>query len=176
MLRGKRIVLRAARKKDAKCLVEFMNDGEVTLGICQYLPVSDIEEEAWLADMLIRRKDSDIFFVICLKNGKIIGSCGLHKVNHKDQNAELTVVIGKKDMWGKGYGVETGKLLIEYAFNQLNLQRLYTGAYAFNKKSLVFLKKLGFIREGRQRKAIYKNGGFHDTLLFGLLKEEYERT
>jgi len=83
------------------------------------------------------------------------------------------IAIGEKDEWGKKYGEEALRLLIEYAFHHLNLHRISSGAVEFNERSIKLHKKLGFQEEGRLRKERFENGKYWDRTLFGLLKEEY---
>ena len=102
-----------------------------------------------------------------------IGTMGLHGINPKDQNCFIGIVIGEKSHWGKGYGTEATQIIIEYGFHQLNLHRIWASVLAYNERSLRMLKTLGFQEEGRQRKAMFKNGDFHDIVIFGLLRDEW---
>ena len=176
MLRGQRLILRAIRRSDIPFFLKWYNDPEVTQFVTLYLPITEMQEERWIEELILKRQGQDIVLVIeVTENNNPIGTCGLHKINHKDRNAEITFIIGEKEVWKQGYGTEAAKILIEYAFNQLNLIRLSTGAYSFNTRSIQHLERLGFQKEGCQRKAVFKNGQYHDNILFGLLKDEWDQ-
>ena len=87
----------------------------------------------------------------------------------------MSVVIGEKDMWGKGYGTETGHLLLQYAFNELGFHRVAVGAVAFNTRALRFWTKLGFQQEGVQRDGYYCDNQYSDFVLMSILENEYRR-
>ena len=172
MIEGKILYLRQVQKEDVSYFLPWYNDQSVTQYIYNYLPVSEIYEEEWIKNISLNRKDTDVFFTVVDKNNNTpIGSCGLHKICFKDRTAEISLVIGNKDYWKKGYGYESLSLLMKYGFNQLNLNRIYSGSYDFNVGSIKLLEKLGFKKEGRQRQAVYKNGKYCDIILFGYLKK-----
>ncbi|MEK7160688.1 MAG: GNAT family protein, partial [Patescibacteria group bacterium] len=74
-----------------------------------------------------------------------------------------------------GYGTEAAKLMLDFGFNQLNLHRIDSSALDFNKRSINMHLKLGFKKEGCRRQKIFKNGLYHDEVLFGLLREEWKK-
>lgn len=175
MLKGEKIILRAIKKDDAKYFFKWLNDSEVTKYLGFHLPINEAAEEKWIEDINYKKNLTDIVFIIeLLKENLVIGFCSLGKINYKDRNAECMIVIGEKDYWCRGHGVEVARLLISYAFNQLNLRRIYTGAYSFNKRSIKTLLRIGFKQEGVQREAVFKNGTYHNNILFGILRSEWD--
>lgn len=176
MLKGKKVLLRPIRKSDISLLLKWFNDPETTKYLGLYLPVTEVEEEKWIEELATIKRGIDIVFIIeVIENNstKPIGNCGLYKINQKDQTAELAIVIGEKEYLGKGYGTETAQILIEYGFQQLNLNRISASVLESNEKAINLLKKIGFKVEGRLRKARFKNGKFYDQILFALLREEW---
>jgi RimJ/RimL family protein N-acetyltransferase len=105
--------------------------------------------------------------------GKPIGSCGLHNIDHRNQVATAGLAIGEKDYWKRGYGAEACLLLIKYGFEELNLNRISSAAYAENIGSIRMQKKVGFRQEGRGRELRFSEGKFHDEIFFGMLRREY---
>jgi RimJ/RimL family protein N-acetyltransferase len=83
--------------------------------------------------------------------------------------------IGEKDKWSKGYGTEVTRLLLREAFEQLNLHKVGWWTFAENKASIALAEKLGFKEEGRLKEQIFFNNQFHDSVVLGLLKSEYDR-
>jgi len=141
-----------------------------------YLPMTEMGEEKFIEELGTTRANSDVLFVIEAIEGastKPIGSCGLHQINQKDRNAIFGIVIGEKDYWSKGYGVEAARLIINYGFQQLNLHRISSSAIAFNERSIKLHEKVGFREEGHLRQAMFKNGQYYDRVEFGILREEW---
>jgi RimJ/RimL family protein N-acetyltransferase len=141
-----------------------------------YLPMTEMYEEKFIEELGTTRARSDIILVIEAIEGdstKPIGNCGLHGIDPKDRSAVFGIAIGEKDYWSRGYGAEAARLLINYGFQQLNLHRISSGAFAFNERSLKLHKKVGFREEGRMRQATFKNGQYHDHVMFGILREEW---
>jgi len=178
MLLGKKVRLREIRKADIQNYLKWFNDQEVTQYLTLFLPMTQMSEEKWLEEICTSRAQTDVVFAIEVKAGKKwvhIGNCGLHKINWHDRDCEMGTVIGEKKFWGKGYGTEADRLLIDYGFGELNMNRISAAAYNFNTRSCKTAERNGFKREGIARKAIYKNGQYHDRIMMGILREEWEK-
>ena len=178
MLKGEKVVLRPVKRTDINDFLRWFNDLEVIQYLATYLPMTEIAEEKWIEDLATKiRAGTDVVFVIeALDNdNKSIGTVGLHGISPKDHHALFGIAIGEKSHWEKGYGTEATRLILDYGFRQLNLHRIWSGALAFNERSIRLHKTLGFQEEGRQREAIFKNGEFHDHVIFGLLRNEWKR-
>lgn len=178
MLESRRVVLRPVKKADVKKFLEWFNDLEVIQYLTLYLPTTEIGEEKWIENLETIRKGKDVSLVIEVKDRKkrtMIGNCGLHNIDWKNRDAEFGIAIGEKKFWNNGYGTEAAKLMVDYGFEQLNLNRISSAAYGFNERSINMHLKLGFKKEGCVRKAIYKNGRYNDKILLGILKEEWRK-
>lgn len=176
-LRGNKVNLRAVEKKDIPLFLRWYNDQEVIQYLQFYLPLTETAEEKWVE--MISNSEKEIVFVIeavVSENETMpIGTCGLHEISWKDRCATIGIAIGEKEFWNNGYGTEAIKLLISYAFEQLNLRRVSSCVYDFNEKSLGIHRKFGIKEEGRRREAIFKNNRYADVIEFGLLKKEWEK-
>lgn len=170
MLKGKNISLRPLKISDESLFFKWLNDPKILQFIGFHLPVTEMQEKKWINDQSNKENSPEIMFVIELaKKQKPIGFCCLNNIRYKDRNAGFMVVIGENKFWNKNLGQESSQLLMAYAFKQLNLHRLHTGVYAFNERSIKMLTKLGFEKEGRQKQAVFKNGTYHDIILFGMI-------
>jgi RimJ/RimL family protein N-acetyltransferase len=177
MLKGKRVLLRPVKRADISYFLKWFNDPEVIQYLTLYLPMTEMSEEKFIEELGTTRAKSVVLFVIEVVEGdstKPIGNCSLDEVDSKDHKAGFGMVIGEKDYWSKGYGTEAARLIINYGFQQLNLHRISSGAFAFNERSIKLHKKVGFREEGRLREAFFKNGQYHDLVLFGILREEWK--
>jgi RimJ/RimL family protein N-acetyltransferase len=175
MLKGKNVLLRPVRRTDISYFLKWFNDPEVIQYLTMYLPMTEMGEEKWIEELANRAGSTVNFAIEAIGESanQPIGSIGLHNINPKDQAAHFGIVIGEKDYWSKGHGSEATRLLIEYGFKQLNLHRISSSVFAFNERSIRMHKKVGFKEEGRLRQADFKNGHFHDRVMFGLLRDEW---
>ncbi|NRB02813.1 MAG: GNAT family N-acetyltransferase [Rhodobacteraceae bacterium] len=108
-------------------------------------------------------------------DGQLIGSGRLHSIDHLDQRASVALGILDKEALGKGFGTRALHLLVEYAFDALNLHRVDLRVLDYNARAIHAYKKVGFVVEGRQREAARIGGNWHDDLMMGLLVHEYRR-
>jgi RimJ/RimL family protein N-acetyltransferase len=174
MLRGKKVILRPIKRSDKELFLRWLNDPEVIQFLVAYLPLAEGLEEKWIEETMVGQRPVFTIEAI-LKNGKTkpIGNCGFQEMSSKDRRGEFGIMIGEKDFWGSGYGLEATQLAISYGFYNLNLNKISSAAYAFNERSIKMHEKVGFKREGRRCEQIFKNGKYHDDIVFGLLRRDW---
>ena len=180
MLTGKHILLRAPEREDLKSLHKWQNDEEVMM-LARSQPDHVKSMVALEAEMEkgLKGEDSEVcrYMIEEKSSGKPVGwgSIRFHTWAGKYHNADLGLCIGEKDKWGKGYGTEVTHLLLRESFEQLNLHKAGWWTFAENKASLALAKKFGFKEEGRLRDQNFFNNQFHDSIILGLLKSEYDK-
>ena len=173
-MEGKKIRIRALEKKDLDSVMQWVNDPEITKNLSSFFlyPVSKEQEEKWLEN--IHNFDAtDKVFAIETRAGVYLGNIGLHKINWKNRNAEMGIVIGKKDDWDKGLGTDAGLTLLDFAFNRMNLHRIYLRVWDFNLRAIKSYEKCGFKKEGILRQGHFEDGKYHDVIMMGILKAEF---
>src|SRR5262249_32667781 len=104
---------------------------------------------------------------------RLIGFSGLW-VNWKNQLAWLGIGIGDAEYRDRGYGTDAMRLTVNYAFRELNLYRVTLGVFSYNERARHVYEKVGFVLEGTQRAAIYREGERFDMLIMGILRPEWE--
>ena len=115
------------------------------------------------------------FLIRTLAEDKMIGFTDLWVMwNH--QTAWLSIGIGEAEYRGKGYGTDAMRLTLAYAFRELNLYRISLTVFSYNPRAIHVYEKLGFVREGVSRSALYRDGQRHDVILMGLLRPEWDAT
>jgi diamine N-acetyltransferase len=176
MIYGKRIRLRALEREDLPRFVAWFNDNEVTAGLSVFLPMSQDEEEQWYEGMLkIAPTEHPMMIEIRSDETWIpIGDCGFHKIDWRNQAAELGIVIGEKSYWNQGYGTEAMRLLLRHGFNTLNLNRIFLRVFESNPRAIRTYEKAGFVHEGCFRQAEYRNGRYVDVLFMSVLRSEWK--
>jgi RimJ/RimL family protein N-acetyltransferase len=172
-MEGKKVRLRALEKTDIDEILKWINDPEVISNLILRYPVSKYQEEKWIEKILEGTDERNKHFVIETKEGVYLGGIGLHNINWNDRNAEVGIVIGKKEYWNKGYGTDAMMTILDFAFNRMNLYRVYLRVYDFNQRGVRSYEKCGFKKEGVLREDRYMEGKYHDTIIMGILKDEF---
>jgi len=171
-----RIYLRALESDDYINTIKWRNDPQIFETLTQPRRfVSEKTEQDWI-QKAIKENELGVCLrlAICLKeNNKHIGLIQLLNIDMKNKSGEVTTLIGEKEYWGQGLIGEARILLFEHAFLDLGLERISNKVLDFNKASLRSYEKFGSVREGILRNAVYKNGKFHDMVLFSMLREEF---
>jgi len=175
MILGQKVRLRAIERDDLPTFVRWFNDPEVRHYLTAYMPMSLAEEEKWFEGQL-QKQDGRIFAIEVIDGDQPIhiGNVGIHDVDWKNRAAEVGIVIGEKDYWGKGYGTDALKTLLRFAFQEMNLHRVQLRVHDYNARALRCYEKCGFQHEGRQRQALFRDGEYHDVLLMGILAGEFQ--
>lgn len=107
-------------------------------------------------------------------HGKAVGSVGTFKQNDVyEKNAELGYWLAE-EYWRQGIMSEAVRQIVLLTFDTLDVVRIYAEPYDYNKGSCGVLIKNGFTLEGEFRNNVYKNGVFHNTKVFSILKDEIE--
>jgi RimJ/RimL family protein N-acetyltransferase len=106
---------------------------------------------------------------------RLVGFVKLENIEWNNGGGRVTLGIGDPNDRGRGYGAEALKLLLHYAFAELNLHRVMADTFEYNERALRFLERAGFVPEVRRRQAVYRDGRRWDVIKLGLLREEWER-
>ena len=170
-LMGSSLYLSPLCTEDASIFVKWMNDKVISENIGTDSMVSSVEGEIkWL-----RENQNDYNFGIVLKNGDLlIGECGFSQIDLIHGKATLMIFIGEEKNRGQGYGKEAIKLLLEYGFNNLNLNNIMLKVYSFNKKAIKLYESLGFKKFGVRHKSHYFKSQYYDEIYMEILKDEYD--
>ncbi len=174
MIEGKLVRLRAVEPEDAENAFRWMNDREVSRGLMARYPFSLESEREWVKNAVKPLDFGNARFAIETKEGVHIGHCGFHGCNAENRRAELGILIGEKEYWGRGFGTDTMLTLLRFAFEQMNLHKVTLGAFEFNERGLAMYAKLGFVEEGRLREDLFQDGRYWDLVRMSILRREYE--
>ena len=121
----------------------------------------------------IREPEDDLIVLGVESEGHLVGSVQLALIDRLERRAAVAIVLGDKTTWGRGIGGAALRILADYAFAALNLERLYAEVYGFNVRSQRLMERVGFQREGVLRQHEMHNGARQDVHVFGLLKDEF---
>jgi RimJ/RimL family protein N-acetyltransferase len=175
MLRGEKVTLRAVEREDVEVLWRFWNDLEVELaeGGDPPLPVS-LQRLRERFDREAREGTPDKINFVIEADDVCIGQCGLFHFDVAARHCELGIGIGEKDYWGRGYGREAVKLLLDYAFRVRNFRRVWLEVHAANERAIRAYRACGFVEEGRMREHVWLAGRYVDNVIMGVMREEWK--
>lgn len=171
---GDRIYLRTITISDVnKNYLQWMNDKEIVKYLESRFTNYSMED---LIDYVIKTtSNSDILFlaIISKEENKHIGNIKLGPINRMHLFANMGIIIGEKNYWGKGYATEAIKIVVDYAFNKLNLHKITAGVYVENTRSKKVFLKAGFKKEGILKKHYFYNGKYIDAIILGVINERF---
>jgi RimJ/RimL family protein N-acetyltransferase len=169
---GERIYLRPLEPaQDNHLYATWLNDQDIRRYFSVY-PTSDTRGKERI-DNLYKSFGHIIFGVVQKSDNRLIGLVGLKDINMLNQTAEFYVIVGDRSIWGKGYGTEATKLMLRYAFLELNLNRVQTQDMEENVGGWRADEKAGFIYEGTLREAILRFGRHHNVRMYSILRKEF---
>lgn len=164
-----KVYLRAFEPEDYKTTILWRRDDEIwsMLGGSKYF-VSEAYEKKWIENEIFSSKDLKL--AICLKENNLhIGNLYFTDINQINQSCHSHILIGNKEYWGKGLGMEALKMGISYMYKERNIHRFEAKILTSNPSSLRLHQKCGYEIEGLLRRAVYKGGEFHDQYLMALI-------
>ena len=180
-LETERLVLRTPTMKDAKNIVELLDDRNISKFVASIPYPYGLKDARWFIKNSLeksrKRKKSDYNFSIELKSEKrIVGGIGLHKIDKFSGTVEIGYWVGR-EYWKKGIVSEAIVVLLDFAFNKLKLNRVELRAYTENLASNNIAKKFGFKLEGTLKKCVRckATNKIHDANIYGLLREEWKK-
>ncbi|MCF8009359.1 MAG: GNAT family N-acetyltransferase [Halanaerobiales bacterium] len=171
---GNKIMLREYKQDDLNNIMAWINDPETVkfLSDTFLYPQSKSQVQGFLDQAM--SKDWKGFVISDRETGDYIGQIDYIKIDHKNRYGEIALVIGDPNNRSKGIGREAMELMINFGFEQLNLNRIELSCYDYNKRAIKLYKNLGFKEEGVRRKRRYYNNKYNDELKFSLLREEWK--
>jgi len=172
MLKSAHLILTPLTVADLPIMLNWINNREQMLLNAPYKPVTEKQHKFWL-ESIQNRNDIFIFGIHLLESNRLIGSCQLRSINYIHRSTKLQIRIGEVFQQGQGYGTETIHSLLNFAFKDLNLNRVHLHVFSTNTIALHVYKKVGFIHEGLLRKAAHINGTYIDIIVMSILREEY---
>lgn len=175
-LAGRRVVLRALTEADCDGpYVGWFNDAEVCRHNSHHVFPYRVEDaRAYVAHTTQSAKE--LVLAITLKaTGRHIGNIALQNLDPVNRSADFAIIIGEVDCWGKGYAKEASRLLLDHAFQTLNLHRVSCGTSHDNLPMQRLARALGMKREGRRRQVLFKHDHYLDVVEFGVLRSGYRR-
>ena len=166
------ITLRAIEIEDLELIREMINDPEIeNMTGGGGLPVSKYQQENWFKSLSGRT--DEVRLMIDTESNGTIGMVMLTDIDYKNSTAQFhSKIATSKNIRGKGYGTKATTALVEYGFDQLNLNCIYSHIIEYNIASQRVKEKCGFKKDGVLRNRVYKNGKYHNIVVWSILRNE----
>jgi RimJ/RimL family protein N-acetyltransferase len=172
---GQRVALGPLRRDLVPLYDRWLNDLEVA---APYFNGSLIPGTREAAEERYRQETSSPaitpFTVYARQGPRPIGIANLHDVDHFNRSAMLGLMIGDKASWGRGYGTEATRLLLEYGFVGLGLHTVLLSVFSYNRRAIRAYARAGFREVGRWRQAKRLGGRAYDKVFMDCLASEFQ--
>jgi RimJ/RimL family protein N-acetyltransferase len=165
--------LRPVNRDDLAQLAEWRNTPEIRQRTREWKPLNDADQERWFQRISGPDRRDLMFVVEAAGSRERIGVVGLCYWDPLDATAEVSFYIGEPSARGQGFAPRALTLLLDWGFETMRLERIWAEAYAFNDVSIGLLQSLGFTEEGRLRSHVFRQGKRWDSVMLGLLREEW---
>jgi RimJ/RimL family protein N-acetyltransferase len=172
---GDQIYLRPLERADLnERYLGWLNDPEVTRYMeSGIFPYTQTELERFYEQSSGSQKQV-ILAIVDKQTDQHVGNVKLGPLDWLHRRATFGILLGDKQVWGRGIGTEATLLMVEYGFYRLNLRRIDLGVYAEHQAAVRIYEKIGFKVEGRFRQDLFHEGEYKDRLWMGLLRSEFE--
>jgi RimJ/RimL family protein N-acetyltransferase len=168
---GENVDLRVTEREDVEFLQYGRSDPELRDQLVCTVPRTRDEMEEFYESRVVS-DDDGARLIVCEKGSDDpIGEANLFRVEHDHGEVALWLV---PEVHGEGYGTEALSLLVDFAFEEKGLHRVYGRVAGLNDVSHGLVDRLGFTEEGRLRDHLYLDGEYRDAVFYGLLREEWE--
>ena len=173
-LAGTSVVLRRHVPANIRAFQRWYADPEVVrLTRYQDGPMRPDEIERFFAARALG-VDSLAMAIHVAADDRLIGTCALSQLDADNGSALFHITIGEKDAWGRGYGTEATRLMIDHAFGGLGLHRIALTVFSFNERAIRSYRSCGFVVEGRAREAIWREGRWWDEIAMSMLDTDWQ--
>ncbi len=171
-----RLLLREFTEEDWRSLLAFQNDPRY---LTYYDADTQTESDArkmlgWFLDY--RKAEPRLKFQLAITlrdSGRLIGSCGVRTTDIELREADMGGELDPNE-WGKGYATEAFRPMLEFAFREMKVHRLWTSSIAENRAAGKLVERLGFTREATLREKSFLKGRWWDVAIHAMLDREWE--
>ena len=174
ILRGERVYLRAIEPADAELVFGWYEHAD-TARLMGELPRSLARRRADIESQTGEMGRNWYAFVICLvADDRPIGRADIFEIDQINGSAAFGLAIGEHDQRGLGLGTEAVEVIVDFCFGQLRVERVWLVTDSVNLRAQHMYEKVGFVHEGRLRRAFYQDGIFQDDIRMAMLRSEWE--
>jgi ribosomal-protein-alanine N-acetyltransferase len=153
LLKGQKVLIRSKRISDASNDYLWRRDEELTrLDAAQILRIPFSSFLLDYYDEISNESPRRLRFAIDTLDGRHIGNCMIYNIDMRKKEAELGIMIGDRDYWDNGYGVDAVNTLVNYIFKITNIDRIYLNTLEWNLRAQRCFRKCGFLPFKKQKR------------------------
>jgi len=168
-LEGRKICLRGLEQSDVRGKwLNWFNDKEVTKYMERGIYPNTREGLFDFYQHTVKGQNDLVLAILWKRNKKHIGNIGLHRIDWINRKAEFGLVVGEKNYWGKGAGLEATRLITEHGFSKLNLHKIFLGVRADHQAAVKTYEKAGYRIEAKLKDELYRDHRFHDIYIMSV--------
>lgn len=172
-MKGEKVFLRILEKDDIPRTQKWIIDPEIS-AIMGYLPVFSLSHQLDWYDKISKAGDRYIFAICLNETNEHIGNIGLGNINWVHRHAMFNIFFAEKSNHSKGLGTEASRLILDFAFDRLNLNKVYLQTSEKFVAANKMYQKLGFSQDGILREHYYIDGKYEDKIIYSILKSEFK--
>lgn len=171
-LQGEKVYLRPVEREDIELYYASLSNEEMVrmTGLQGFFTKSMLEG---YVERISGDKSRADFIFCSQETDEPLGDVVLNSIDRGNRCSNMRVAMFNQEQFGKGYGSEAIRLLLDYGFGRLNLHRVELEVYAYNERAIRAYEKLGFKREGIRRDGWFFDHKYHDCISMGILEDEY---
>lgn len=174
MLEGKYTGLRGIEAADLPLLLKWRNRPEFRRFFREHRELTSEQQTGWYENVVLKDASVKMFAIVSLDDGRLLGACGLCYIDWINRSADFSIYIGDGDLYiDEALAPDAARTLLAYGFGELNLHRVWAEIYSIDTAKQSFFDGLGFQLDGRHRETYWSDGTWHDSLFYGLLRQEY---
>lgn len=175
LFRGELVRLAAPRMADAEVMARWDEDAEyLRLLDTDFASPRTVEQYREESRAPSRRPNSLLFRIRTVAEDQLIGFVALHGIEWNNRSCMMAIGIGEPEYRGRGYGGDAIRLILGYAFRELNLERVGLDVISYNAAAIGAYERAGFVEEGRMRAAVLRDGQRYDRVIMGILRAEWQ--
>lgn len=172
LFKSARLCLAVPRPEDADIFAQWSQDADY-MRLLDDDPIGPQSPTAFNFSAPHTDPNGAYFHIRLLETDQLIGFVALFNIKWRNQTAVMAMGIGDPALRGLGYGHEALDLLLGYAFHELGLYRVGLTVMDYNTAAIHAYERVGFVREGVERGAIWRAGKRYDLLCYGILRDEW---
>lgn len=171
--RGERVYLRPLEPEDADRISAWYDDDRVRR-LMGDPPMSHARRRHRYDEAVKADADDAYRFVICdLQDDTPLGRLDVFDIDRQNGNCAFGITLGEPDRWGQGLGTDAVNAVVDFAFGELRMERVWLDTDADNRRAQAAYRKAGFREEGRLRHAWFQDGSYTDDIRMALLRDEW---
>jgi RimJ/RimL family protein N-acetyltransferase len=173
ILTGRLVTLRRHTPENLAAFRRWYADPEIArLARYQQTPMRSDEIERFFTARVVG-PDALAMAVHERSTDRLVGTCAFSQMDGDNGSALFHITIGEPDTWGRGFGTEATRLMIDHAFGVMGLHRIALYVFEFNVRAIRAYRRCGFVVEGRSRESIWREDRWWDELAMSILESDW---